>query len=225
MKELIKLDLRKRMINVSYIRLTICVAVLLTLLAHPSPASACSCEAGITLPQYFTQYDGVFTGKVTRIVDNYFPIFSTLDTVMYKFGFAPYFFHEDEKRLGYSVFFKVIDAWKGLEKTFVEVNTGRGGGDCGYTFEIGKEYLIYASHAYGIPDNYWVTGICGRTSELAFAAEDLDYLSAFPTLPLKSTLPIMLTEKDVIILGLPFLITVGVLLLIRLRRKNKRQDI
>jgi hypothetical protein len=225
MKELIKLDLRKRMIKVSYIRLTICVAALLTLLAHPSPASACSCEADVTIPDDFAQHDAVFTGKVARIVDNYSPIFSTLDSIMNKFGFPPYFFHEDGIYWGYSVFFKVIDSWKGVRNAYVEVDTGKGMGDCGYSFTIDKEYLIYATHAYAIPDNYWVTGICGRTSELAFAAEDLDYLSAFPTLPLKSTLPIRLTEKDVIILGLPFLITVGVLLFIRLRRKNKRQDI
>lgn len=36
--------------------------------------------------------DAVFTGKTLRIVDNYVPIFSTLDNLMYKLGLSPYFF-------------------------------------------------------------------------------------------------------------------------------------
>ena len=211
------------------IRVVVCVVILFTLLAHPSRARACSCVADVTIPDNFAQHAAVFTGKAIRVVDNYSPIFSTFDYILYKLGRPNYFFDQfvrnDEKRLDFSVFFKVLNSWEGLEKTFVEVNTGRGGGDCGYSFAANTEYLIYANHAYGIPDNYWVTGICGRTSELAFAAEDLDYLNTFPTLPLKSTLPIMLTEKDVIILSLPFLIIVGVFVFIKVSRKNKRQDI
>src|SRR5215203_4855112 len=135
------------MINVSWFRLMICVAILFTLLAHPSPASACSCEADVTIPDNFAQHDTVFTGKVVRIVDNYSPIFSTLDSIMNKFGFPPYFFHEDGIYWGYSVFFKVIDSWKGVRNAYVEVDTGKGMGDCGYSFTIDTEYLIYATHA------------------------------------------------------------------------------
>ena len=210
------------MINVSWFRLMICVAILLTLFAHPSLASACSCEADITIPDNFVQHDAIFTGKVIRIVDNYFPIFSTADTVMSRFGFSPYFFFEDEKRLGHSVFFKVINSWKGLKNTFVQVNTGRGEGDCGYSFAVDREYLIYGNYAYGIPDNYWVTSICSRTIEISNATEEMKYLSTMPILPLKFTIPILLTEKDVILYGLP-LILVGIAIFVQRRRSINKE--
>jgi hypothetical protein len=54
----------------------------------------------------------------------------------------------------------------------VEVATGRGGGDCGYAFERGRDYLVYASEAEGILQ----TGICSRTARAERAAEDLSYL-------------------------------------------------
>jgi hypothetical protein len=97
-------------------------------------------------------------------------------------------------------------------------------GDCGYTFEVDQENLIYASHAYGTPNNYWVTGTCGRTSELSNTAEDFDYLDAFSTIPLQYTLPIMLTEKDLIIYGLPSLIIVGAFIFMRQQRKISKYN-
>src|SRR5688500_12542443 len=128
------------------IRVAVCLAILFALLAPPSPAMACSCVADVTIPDNFAQHEAVFSGKVVRIVDNYVPIFSTIDYIMYKLGYPSYFFHEDEKRLGYSVFFKVTNSWKGVGETFVDVNTGRGGGDCGYSFAVDVGYLVYASH-------------------------------------------------------------------------------
>jgi hypothetical protein len=54
----------------------------------------------------------------------------------------------------------------------VIVVTGRGGGDCGYRFEVGARYLVFA---YG-DDAKLETNICQRTKELAQAAEDLKLL-------------------------------------------------
>ena len=55
----------------------------------------------------------------------------------------------------------------------LEVVTGLGGGDCGYGFEVGGRYLVYAEHAEG---DALYTGICTRTRELSDAAVDLDFL-------------------------------------------------
>lgn len=212
------------MINVSYIRLTICVAILFTLLAHPSRASACSCAADVTIPDSFSN-DAIFTGKAVRIVDNYAPIFSSLDYIMSKLGYPNYFFyhfvHNDERRLGFSVFFKVINSWKGVEKTLVEVNTGRGDGDCGYLFTVGEEYLVYANHAYGIPDNYWVAGICSRTAELSNAKEDLNYLTSMPTIPLQFSIPIPWVEQDFIFFLLS-VILLGLIIFTRRRMQTRK---
>ena len=40
--------------------------------------------------------------------------------------------------------FDVAKSWKGVEKKTVLLFTGRGGGDCGYGFEKGESYLVYA---------------------------------------------------------------------------------
>jgi hypothetical protein len=55
----------------------------------------------------------------------------------------------------------------------VEVRTGSGGGDCGFRFETGKAYFIYA---YRAPDAKLATSICSRTAAIEKAAEDLEYL-------------------------------------------------
>ena len=55
----------------------------------------------------------------------------------------------------------------------VSVDTGMGGGDCGYAFQQGETYLIYAR---GDKAGRYSTGICDRTRRISEAAEDLDYL-------------------------------------------------
>jgi len=56
-----------------------------------------------------------------------------------------------------------------------EVVTGWGGGDCGYEFHEGVEYLVYGyTHR---EKGRLYTGICQRTRLLSEAAEDLEYLS------------------------------------------------
>ena len=209
------------MIKVKSIQLTICVAILFTLLSHPSPVSACSCIMTDSPAEEFARQDAVFTGKVIRIPDNYIPYFFTVDYILYELGRPNYFFDQfirnDEKRLNFIIFFKVINSWKGVKETLVEVNTGRGGGDCGYSFINGQEYLIYANHAYGIPDNYWVTGICSRNAVLPDASEDLNYVKALPELPLKFALPILWVEKDSITLVVIIIVGVIVFAMRRLR--------
>lgn len=204
-------------IFLNHLRLVLCLSMLFTLLAHPSPAKACSCVEGTTIPNEFSQSDAVFSGKVVRIVDNYSPIFSSLDMLMNKIWLSPYFFHAGGKYWGYSVFLKIFDSWKGFAKNFIEIDTGNGMGDCGFSFALDKEYLVYASHAYGIPDNYLVAGTCSRTAEVSDAAEDLNYLNKFPVLPLRISIPILWTEKDTIV---STLLLAPIVMLIFLRRRQ-----
>ena len=70
--------------------------------------------------------------------------------------------------------FRVEEAFRGVEAVEVQVMTGMGGGDCGYNFQIGERYLVYAgrdanSDVYG-------TSICTRTRPLSEAGEDLEYI-------------------------------------------------
>jgi len=207
-------------------RLAICTGMLVAMLAHPTPASACSClESGLPYA-YFDERNAVFIGKVIRIADNYIPYFSTIDYILYKLGskqlLLGYFFLDYERLYGFDVFFKVIDSWKGVENSYARVNTGRGGGDCGFSFEMEKEYLVYASHAYGTPGNYWVTSICSRSAVMDFATEDLDYLSSRPELPIKFSLPNLWAAKDTITFGL-IVLSVGIYFILRRRMRNNER--
>ena len=72
-----------------------------------------------------------------------------------------------------AVRFKIEKFWKGALSEEVTVFTGQGGGDCGYKFEVGQRYLIYA---YRYNDTELGTNICQRTASLIEAAEDLKVL-------------------------------------------------
>ncbi len=54
----------------------------------------------------------------------------------------------------------------------IEILTGVGGGDCGYPFRTGADYVVYA---YKNSDGNLETGICSRTRPLAQAASDVAY--------------------------------------------------
>ncbi len=76
----------------------------------------------------------------------------------------------DKKFLGfeYNVRFEVEKYWKGISEKNVTIETDSGGGACGYRFEKGEEYLVYA---YG--DDTLSTNRCSRTRLLANAQKDL----------------------------------------------------
>lgn len=63
---------------------------------------------------------------------------------------------------------RVEKSWKGTSSRKITITTGQGTGDCGYSFETGKKYLVYA---YGEKDGSVGTNICTRTY---LAAENKD---------------------------------------------------
>ena len=77
------------------------------------------------------------------------------------------------------VYVRVLRVWKGEILPDTTLFTSLGNGDCGYPFESGREYLVYA-HRY--PSGRLVTNICRRTRPIELAAEDLTALGA-ATLP------------------------------------------
>jgi hypothetical protein len=74
---------------------------------------------------------------------------------------------------------KVEQAYKGVGRDQVEVLTGDGQtADCGFPFEVGQRYLVYA-------DNYndiLSTTYCTRTRDLSRAQDDLDYIEKLPSM-------------------------------------------
>jgi Tissue inhibitor of metalloproteinase len=55
---------------------------------------------------------------------------------------------------------KVANVWKGEATREITINTAKDSAMCGYNFEVGKKYLVYA---YGLKDNLSTTN-CSRTS-------------------------------------------------------------
>jgi hypothetical protein len=62
----------------------------------------------------------------------------------------------------------------------IEIVTGKGGGDCGYSFHSGVSYVIYA---YKNSEGRLETGICSRTRPLTQAAEDIAYFHGVANAP------------------------------------------
>jgi hypothetical protein len=71
--------------------------------------------------------------------------------------------------------FSVEQSFLGVQAMEVEVSTGQGGGDCGYSFKLGERYVVYA-HRFE-RDNRLITSICTRTKPHETAEEDLQFLS------------------------------------------------
>lgn len=80
---------------------------------------------------------------------------------------------EDPQTSSLTVKLKVERVWKGSIPAEVVIETGRGGGDCGYGFEVGERYLVYVS---GSNELKMQTNICQRTARLSEAASDLKIL-------------------------------------------------
>jgi hypothetical protein len=65
--------------------------------------------------------------------------------------------------------FRVLESWKGPEGGTLEVKTPVADMSCGYPFEEGREYLVYASEKPQSLEVY----LCGETKPLSKAKEDL----------------------------------------------------
>lgn len=75
-----------------------------------------------------------------------------------------------------AVRFTVDETFKGEPRGVREVWTGQGYGDCGFDFELGHKYLVYAyRHADNDRDE---TSICSRTREFSEASADVAFLRA-----------------------------------------------
>jgi hypothetical protein len=131
-------------------KLLLAAAACVALLLFPRAADACSCVGDVPLCQSFWQADVVFSGEVVS--------FEKLD--------AKQHFSRRVARI------RVDRVWRGEAQGTVDVTTGAGGGDCGYSFRPGRKYLVYSSKAN---DGKLTTGICSPTKPLDAAAADLAY--------------------------------------------------
>ncbi|HEX2254068.1 MAG TPA: hypothetical protein VHQ65_12430 [Thermoanaerobaculia bacterium] len=112
-------------------------------------AAACSCMEPGPPAQELENADAVFTGRVVALEP----------------------FTEGFRKV--RVTFDLIDVWKGLaEGDRVTLTTAADTATCGYPFEEGGSYLVYA---YGEEDALTAT-LCSRTRPLRQAEEDREAL-------------------------------------------------
>jgi hypothetical protein len=108
---------------------------------------ACSCATAPSVQQALTGSTVVFTGKVAAI--------------------------ERVENSELNVHLLVRRAWKGITEEAVAVGTPSQGSACGYPFEIGQNYLVYA---YRHRADQLHTNVCSRTTLLGSASADLQIL-------------------------------------------------
>lgn len=140
----------------------------------PTVAFACSCVVDISQNDSFNQAKAVFSGTVLSIQD--------------KEGFFGIDFSHREATI------QVRETWKGAAAGVVAVATGRDDGDCGFAFQKGEQYLVYAHDTSGDYKTELGTGICQRTKLLALADEDLKMLGPGKTTLLKGPAGSLPTE-------------------------------
>jgi hypothetical protein len=133
-------------------------SVLALLFAGASDALACSCMASGPPCQAVWTADAVFAGTVRSIQE--------IEQE-----------HEGTRYPSLLVRFDVERAFVNSRPGPVEILTARDGAACGYTFQTGRRYLVYAWKSDG---GRVSTGICSRTRPFEDAEEDLRYLTTMP---------------------------------------------
>lgn len=150
--------------------------LLLLLVLHAQTLLACSCASPGAPAQQFASADVVFRGTVTARVDRQTVLRRAWTTFLALIGRETDFAMETYARShGFEVEFSVERMWRGPASREMAIFTGRGGGDCGVPFEVGKEYLVYG---WCDDEDDCFSIICSRTSVIENAAEDLRYLAS-----------------------------------------------
>jgi hypothetical protein len=127
-------------------------------LVLPGIVGACDCVNAGPPCKAFKATPYVFAGRVTKI--------STIQVRL----------QDHDEYPQQLVVLQIERNYRGEEgKSAVEIVTGEGGGDCGFSFEEGKRYLVYAYPHPATGKLY--TGICQRTRLLTEANEDLEYFA------------------------------------------------
>ncbi|MBN8530467.1 MAG: hypothetical protein J0L97_01205 [Alphaproteobacteria bacterium] len=126
---------------------------LMFLCALPDMSRACSCLDPGPFEDAIKSYDTIFSGTAVSV--------------------------EKHATTQLIVKFKDVNPWKGTPGKQPSVITEASGGTCGYGFEVGKAYLIYAHRANKDPaTTQFNTFLCSPTKLLSSAEEDLKFLKA-----------------------------------------------
>ncbi len=134
------------------------LVIIVSMLAiETEPAYACSCVPPRPPHEELARATAVFTGKVVGLSKPFSVFGSSADPI--------------------KVTFQVYTVWKGPVNQTITITTSRSGASCGYTFEKGGEYLVYADGT----ENSLAVSLCSRTQHLVAAENDLVVLGGGST--------------------------------------------
>lgn len=181
----------------------------------PRRALACSCMMPPSVQAAVSDADAVFLGTVISVTP--------------RNSAGPNTWASNEAA------FSILTVWKGVMRPQALLVTGSGGGDCGFVFNPGDTYLVYAYSSHpGAPvisiGNFrfeiplgaqqFGTSICTRTVPLAHAASDLAQLGP-GTQPTQNDLSgFVLDNLLAVIAGVIALIIALILYLMRRKRRR-----
>jgi len=159
------------------VRFHLLVSAIFALTFSSAPAFGCSCvppppdiKTAQALAQWTTDRSAaIFEGSAERI-ELKWPLLEA------KLGdLIPADAEQDPPVM--QVLFEVSRSYQGTQPKSILVTTGLGGGDCGFHFEVGEQYLVYA---YADESGRLSTGICSGTARLEESQANLSYLRREP---------------------------------------------
>ena len=131
-------------------RFALLMAVLVArLVLWPQPVLACSCMQSPAPQEAMAGSVAVFAGTVTNIQQPSGLTQSSADPSL--------------------VTFEVSQVWKGPEFTNLQIQTAQSSASCGFDFEFGRDYLVYASGT----EAELSASLCSRTTLLTNAEADV----------------------------------------------------
>ncbi|MBN7813715.1 hypothetical protein J0A68_22365, partial [Algoriphagus sp. H41] len=142
------------------------IFIFLILILTTLNSFACSCVGTETIKQAFKRSEIVFVGTVVSSQ----PYEQKQEPL--GGGFIDIYYHNE-------VTFEVTGWFKGKSTTSQIIYTGVGGGDCGFHFEVGEQYIVYATKDgvyMELGNSKMQTNICDRTNKLSELTEDLTEL-------------------------------------------------
>lgn len=158
-------------------------SVLLAILLHAIPAAACKCASPppeINTPRKLTSY----YAKGTPVIFEGRVIARELDIPLVKAQPGEWIRADQEDlRLTVRYTFALDRSYRGKRLKEVNLWTGLGAGDCGFDFEIGERYLVFAEKD---DDGRLATSICSGTGHVRDRLAMLAQLRHEPTPPVAS---------------------------------------
>lgn len=128
-------------------RVFVPAALSLALVLAAPPTDACSCKPPSPPAEAMAERDAVFEARVAEV-------------------------RADPSEGRSAVTLEVLRSWKGVDASSLTVTTSGSSASCGFHFEEGERYLVYADAVEGA---LWVS-LCSRTAPIDSAQKDLAVL-------------------------------------------------